>query len=118
MTGAANDKTAMQERLQQLGAQFLLRTRGEIASLKESLQRVRAGDTAALLDLERLAHKIHGTGATLGFDGVSAHAEAIERFAERRDGAAIDASSCDHIAESIAKLGSEVDSVAAAQGLK
>jgi HPt (histidine-containing phosphotransfer) domain-containing protein len=88
MNNDSGANTPMQERLNQLGVKFLQRTMGEIASLRDCLARARSGESQALEPLQHLAHKIHGTGATLGFAAISVCAEKIERLAEQATGSA------------------------------
>ena len=78
-TGA---KAALQERVAKLGLQFLQRTLGELVTLRECLEACVAGDTAAVARLEQMAHKIHGTGTTFGFEGISRWAADLERLAK------------------------------------
>lgn len=114
-----NDKTqdqqaAIQQRMDQLRVQFVNRTLGELAGVDDLLQRVRQGDAAALRDMELLAHKIHGTGATFGLVGISAHAGDIERMvaSEKSPGGAMqfasDAERAERIAASLQRLQNEL----------
>jgi two-component system OmpR family response regulator len=76
------DDPAMQQRLTELSAQFLHRTLEDLAGLRELLSSGNAAEVATLKQVERLAHRIRGAGAALGFDTVSHCAEEIERLAE------------------------------------
>ena len=51
---------------------------GEIAGLRELIAQVRGGNTAAVKDIEHLAHKIYGSGSMFGFEAVSEQARALE----------------------------------------
>jgi HPt (histidine-containing phosphotransfer) domain-containing protein len=73
---------AAQARLNELAAKFLDRTTGDIASMRQDLGRLAAGDAAAILDLRHLAHRMVGTGATLGFESLSGCARRIEVLTE------------------------------------
>jgi HPt (histidine-containing phosphotransfer) domain-containing protein len=79
-----NDRAAAaQARLGELGAKFLDRTSGDIDSMREDLGRVAGGDVAAIGHIRHLAHRMVGTGATLGFDSLSELARRIETLPER-----------------------------------
>lgn len=73
---------AARARMAELAAKFLDRTEGDIASMRESLGRLGSGETAALGDIRHLAHRMVGTGATLGFESLSERAHRIEMLAE------------------------------------
>ena len=76
----------MRERINQLAEQFLQRCSQDVGSSRGLLIRLRAGDAGAFKELEYLAHRISGTGASLGFESLSACATAIERLAEAHTG--------------------------------
>ena len=75
-------KAALQERVAQLGQQFLRRTLGELVTIRECLDAYSAGDVGAIAQLERVTHRIHGTGLTFGFPGISQYAADLERLAK------------------------------------
>jgi chemotaxis protein histidine kinase CheA len=78
-----NDRAAAaQARLSELGQKFLERTAGDIDSMRQDLGRVAGGDAAAIGHIRHLAHRMVGTGATLGFDSLSELARRIETLAE------------------------------------
>jgi HPt (histidine-containing phosphotransfer) domain-containing protein len=74
-------KAAMQERVAKLGLQFLRRTLGELVTIRECLDACAAGDVSAIAQLERVTHRIHGTGMTFGFERISEYAADLERLA-------------------------------------
>ena len=74
-------KAALQERVAKLGQQFLRRTLGELVAIRECLDACIAGDVSAIAQLERITHRIHGTGLTFGFPGISQCAADLERLA-------------------------------------
>jgi HPt (histidine-containing phosphotransfer) domain-containing protein len=76
------DAGGMQDKLGQLGVKFLERTLGEIATLQKLLVAARSGEAPAREELRHLAHRMHGTGATLGFPEISEQAGHIERLVE------------------------------------
>lgn len=112
-------QAAIRQRMAQLRAQFVKRTQGDLANMGELLERVRQADAAALRDMELLAHKINGTGATFGFVGISTHAGDIERMvAAEKDAAdavkfASDAQRADRVAASLKRLHGELKLLAA-----
>lgn len=75
-------KAALQERVAKLGLQFLRRTLGELVTIRECLDACIAGDVGAIAQLERVTHRIHGTGLTFGFPGISQYAADLERLAK------------------------------------
>jgi chemotaxis protein histidine kinase CheA len=78
-----DDVTRFRQQVTQLGEKFLQRTRGETLVLQELIERRQQGDTDALAQLERMAHKIHGSGSMFGFRAVSEWAGQIEHLAEQ-----------------------------------
>jgi len=82
MTPSQEEKVAAtRARLGELAAKFTERTRGEIEVIRARLTALGAGDTAALGEIRNLAHRICGTGATLGFETLAEHAHQIEKLA-------------------------------------
>jgi HPt (histidine-containing phosphotransfer) domain-containing protein len=78
----AEKMIAAKARMAELAAKFVTRTRGEIATMRDALARVRCGDAAAIGEIRHFAHRMAGTGATLGFDALSDRAYAIEKLAD------------------------------------
>jgi chemotaxis protein histidine kinase CheA len=70
----------LREQLKALGEKFLLRTAGQITTLREQMLRLRAGDHEALVVIQELTHKIHGSGAMFGFAELSDRAGEMERL--------------------------------------
>jgi HPt (histidine-containing phosphotransfer) domain-containing protein len=70
----------LREQVKVLGEKFLLRTEGQITTLREQLRRLRAGDHEALGVIQEVTHKIHGSGAMFGFAALSDRAGEIERL--------------------------------------
>jgi HPt (histidine-containing phosphotransfer) domain-containing protein len=78
-----NDRaTAAQARLNELAAKFLDRTSEDIDSMRQDLARSAGEDAAAIGHVRHLAHRMVGTGATLGFDSLSECARRLETLAE------------------------------------
>jgi HPt (histidine-containing phosphotransfer) domain-containing protein len=76
-----SDAEKLRQQLQEIGTRFLQRTLREIEPLEELRRRLRAGDRTCLIEIQRLAHRIHGSGAMFGFDAISTHAREIELLA-------------------------------------
>jgi chemotaxis protein histidine kinase CheA len=73
---------AARARMAELAEKFLERTHGDIASMRSGLARMASGDTNALGDIQHLAHRMVGTGATLGFESLSGLAHHLEKLTE------------------------------------
>ena len=81
MTEDAAKRAALSAKLRELGARFTERNVGDLAALVACVERLRTGAPDVLGDIEAIAHRMSGTGATLGFHAISAAAEALERLA-------------------------------------
>lgn len=73
---------AARARMAELKEKFIERTQGELQTLRSSFTSLAAGDSAALGTIVQLAHRITGTGATLGLDALSERAQEIEKLGE------------------------------------
>jgi HPt (histidine-containing phosphotransfer) domain-containing protein len=106
----------MRIRIDQLAGQFLLRCSRDMVSSREAVARLHTGDANALQELEHLAHRICGTGASLGFESLSACASAIERLAEAQTSSTTpDEQATERLMEYIARLEKEIDLLAKAR---
>jgi HPt (histidine-containing phosphotransfer) domain-containing protein len=105
----------MRERIKQLAGEFLQRCSRDVMSSRALLARLGSGDSNVfdanvLKELEHLAHRICGTGASLGFESLSTRAAAIERLAEEQAGCATaDQNVVERLVEYVAALEIEVD---------
>jgi HPt (histidine-containing phosphotransfer) domain-containing protein len=72
---------ALQDKMAQIGVRYLARTLGEMARVRELAAQVETHTPGALKELERAAHKIHGSGAMFGFNDVSDRAREVEHLA-------------------------------------
>ena len=99
----------MRERISQLAEQFLQRCLRDVVASRDLLSRLRSGDAGALKELEYLAHRIAGTGASLGFESLSVCAAAIERLAEAHAAGAVDQQVTERLTECTAQLEKELD---------
>ena len=73
---------AAKARLDELAVRFLDRTAGDIATMRDCLAKMALGDLDSLAELRHLAHRMVGTGATLGFESLSERALRIEGFTD------------------------------------
>lgn len=73
---------AARSRMAELAAKFLDRTATDIAAMREGLGKLSSGDAAGAAGIRHLAHRMVGTGATLGFDSLAECAHRIEQLAE------------------------------------
>lgn len=73
---------AARSRMAELAEKFLERTAGEIATMRADLVKLESDDGQALAEIRHLAHRMAGTGATLGFESLSDRAQRIEQLAE------------------------------------
>jgi chemotaxis protein histidine kinase CheA len=94
-----------------LGEKFLLRTAGQIVTLREHLARLAEGDRNALTDMQELTHKIHGSGAMFGFATLSETAGEIERLTVAAINGDLESVSADEVSD---RLGSLIEQLAAA----
>ncbi len=77
-----NDETRLKAQMAELGGKFIERTHGEVVQMHALIGQLGDGQQQALEQLLYLSHRIHGAGATFGFDAVSEHAAQIERLVE------------------------------------
>lgn len=110
-----NERDKMQQQMAEIGARFIKRTLGELDQLRELLERARTGSAESVKEIERVSHKIAGSGAMFGFDAVSERAQELEIFAE---GSPNEPVSLQRLSEHIAALDAEVRSAARARGVE
>ena len=79
-TDSSSGEAELREQVKALGEKFLLRTADQITTLRAHVARLRGGDRDALVGMQELAHKIHGSGAMFGFGALSDRAGEIERL--------------------------------------
>jgi len=83
MTESREDRIAATKiRMAELAAKFIERSGREIEAMRDGLAQLRAGEAAALGELRHLAHRMCGTGATLGFEALADCAASIEKLAD------------------------------------
>jgi chemotaxis protein histidine kinase CheA len=76
----AEGPPSMLSQLHDIANRYLQRTLRETDELQEFVEKSLAGELPAIKQTERLAHKIHGSGAMFGFHEVSECAGRIERL--------------------------------------
>ena len=73
---------ASRVRMAELAVRFLDRTEADIVAMRGALERLAAGDAGGIGEIRHLAHRMVGTGATLGFAALSSYAQVVEKLAE------------------------------------
>jgi HPt (histidine-containing phosphotransfer) domain-containing protein len=73
---------AARARLAELKHKFVERSQAEVQTMRGSFSTLQSGEVAALQVLVQLAHRMSGTGATLGLEALSDCAQRIEKLAE------------------------------------
>lgn len=96
------NEVRVRQQVSELGEKFLRRTQSEAAVLGVLIGRVQQGDASVLPEVERMAHKIHGSGAMFGFPAISERAGEIEHLAEHLITA--DGSAAVHSADTLRQL--------------
>jgi HPt (histidine-containing phosphotransfer) domain-containing protein len=74
---------AAKVRMAELATKFLRRTAGDVADMQSACARLDQGQLVALSEIHQLAHRMVGTGATLGFDSISERAQDVEALIDR-----------------------------------
>jgi HPt (histidine-containing phosphotransfer) domain-containing protein len=104
---------AARTRLAELAEKFVERTRGELDVMRRSLDELASTDGAALGEILHLAHRISGTGATLGFEAVSERARILEQLlAQQPAGAPCGATVVEQVRRAIESLAAELAAAA------
>ncbi len=98
---------AARARLAELKQKFVERSQGELQTLRDSFAALQSGDATALSALVQLAHRMSGTGATLGLEALSDCAQHIEKLAESPPPGSLPG------ADVMARLGSAIEALAA-----
>jgi HPt (histidine-containing phosphotransfer) domain-containing protein len=104
----------LQQKIADIGGRYIQRTAGELVGLREMIEKARAGNAAALKDIEHLAHKIYGSGAMFGFEAVSEKARALELVAKD----VTDPALIDKLHRHADALGQQVQDALRARGLQ
>ncbi len=79
-------QAALGSQLSEIGERYLKRTLSEMSDLGNLLAQAEQGEAAALVGIQQLAHRIHGSGAMFGFDALSDAAGSVEHLLVTEDG--------------------------------
>ena len=101
----AEKVAAARARMAELASKFVVRTGTELVTLRAALG---TGGKEAFEQIEYLAHRMAGTGATLGFDALAEHALRIEVIADARKAGPMDAATRDEIEIEVAAIEAEL----------
>jgi HPt (histidine-containing phosphotransfer) domain-containing protein len=111
----AERAAAARARMAELAEKFIARTKNELVTLRAALDALSAGRSEALVDIRHLAHRMAGTGATLGFEKLSDHAMHVEEICDRQaPGAAPSAADRAEIGAAVEAIGAELRTLEAA----
>jgi chemotaxis protein histidine kinase CheA len=78
----------MLSELAEIRERFLRRARGEVHIFLDLLATIGAGDSTRLVELQFIAHRLHGGGATFDFPAISKSAGHLHNLLEALMGAA------------------------------
>jgi HPt (histidine-containing phosphotransfer) domain-containing protein len=78
-----NRMAAAKARMAELTAKFIDRTQGDLRAMRDSLAKLGHGDVSALAEIRHLAHRMAGTGATLGFEELGELASGTEALIDK-----------------------------------
>jgi len=76
-----SDEDRLRKKMAEIGLRYISRTLNELEHIRDLSALAQSGSTIELKELERAAHKIHGSGGMFGFDQVSDRAGEIEDIA-------------------------------------
>jgi chemotaxis protein histidine kinase CheA len=100
---------AAKARLHELATKFLDRSDGDLLTMRASLAGLMAGNAESLDEIRQLAHRMAGTGATLGFEGIAEHASRIEDLTDAcAAGATPDGNTCARLGVLLEALAAEL----------
>jgi HPt (histidine-containing phosphotransfer) domain-containing protein len=103
---------AARARMAELAAKFVERTRGDLRTMRDGLAKLEQGDVGALAEIRHLAHRMAGTGATLGFDALGDCATSTELLIDALPpGVMPDAATRARLAEAIGALEAQLAGV-------
>ena len=102
---------AAKARMAELAAKFIERTQRDLRTMRADLEKAGAGDPAALAEIRHLAHRMAGTGATLGFEALGERAGRTEAMIDALPGGARpDAQTIERLAADIGALETQLAS--------
>ena len=114
---ARSDRVAAtRTRMAELAEKFRDRSAAELETMRAAMAALEAGDTRALGEILHLAHRMAGTGATLGFETFSDRALDLEHLAEQQTpGTAPDAGALGRFDAAIQALEKELRAIQASR---
>jgi HPt (histidine-containing phosphotransfer) domain-containing protein len=77
---------AAKTRMAELATRFIERTQGDLRTMRDGLAKLSQGDVSALAEIRHLAHRMAGTGATLGFNALGERAAGTEALIDALPG--------------------------------
>ena len=77
---------AAKARMAELATRFIERSREDLRTMRNDLEKVGKGDVGALAEIRHLAHRMAGTGATLGFYALGERAAGTEALIDALPG--------------------------------
>lgn len=80
---------AAKARMAELSAKFIDRTQTDLRVMRAGLEKLGQGDVTALAEIRHLAHRMAGTGATLGFEELGELASGTETFIDKLPGGVV-----------------------------
>ena len=101
----AEKVAAARARMAELASKFVVRTGTELVTLRAA---VVTGGKEAFEQIGYLAHRMAGTGATLGFDALADHALRIEVIADSRKAGTMDDATREEIEAEVAGIETEL----------
>lgn len=108
----------LQKKLQAIATRYIERTTGELATLRAHVDACLAGELSRMPHVESTAHRIHGSGAMLGFHELSDQASVLERCASQlRSQSTLDAGGAQELKEKFVALEQSLQRTAARHGV-
>jgi HPt (histidine-containing phosphotransfer) domain-containing protein len=100
---------AAKARLAELAAKFIDRSMSDLRKMRDDLEKLHSGDLSALAEIRHLAHRMAGTGATLGFEALGERAARTEAIIDALpEGVPPDAQTIARLAADIGALESQL----------
>lgn len=103
MTEDEASRVQLQNRLQELGKRYLARTAVEVQSLQKTLAGPQ-GEQLMSVEVAQIAHRIHGSGAMLGFTAITEYARVLDGFMKTRGDAPLNGQEREYVQRQLAGL--------------
>lgn len=101
-------KDQFDRKLLELGARYLARTAHELGSLRDLLDQPTVG-LEAVTQLGQVAHRIHGSGAMLGFRGITECVRPLNSFMNAREPEPLSAQELEYVRQQLNCVAEAVD---------